>query len=124
VTVVCGPVRTHSASADTIVNPSIIVEVLSPSTEAYDRGVKFAHYRRIPSLREYLLVAQSEPFIEHYARDEGEGWRLTTWASPAESVPLTSVGATLALAEVYAKVNSLEPPAEATTDPPRPKTLG
>src|SRR5690242_1556857 len=68
VTVVCGRQEFEDAQVDTLLNPTLIVEILSPSTEAYDRGAKFGYYRALPSLREYLLVAQDQVLLEHYVR--------------------------------------------------------
>jgi Uma2 family endonuclease len=121
VTVVCGGLRVHPRFDDTLINPTLIVEVLSPSTEGYDRGAKFAHYRRIESLREVLLVSQVERVIEHYARQGDGSWRLTTWTE-RQSVPVAALGCDLALDDVYEKVDSLAPEPEAGA--PRPKTLG
>jgi Uma2 family endonuclease len=73
VVAVCGEVRLEDEHFDTLLNPMVIVEVLSESTEAYDRGEKFAHYRRLDSLREYVLVAQDKVRVEHFRR-EGEEW--------------------------------------------------
>lgn len=89
---------------DTLLNPTLIVEVLSTSTEAYDRGKKFKHYQQIDSLAEYLLVAQDSYMIEQYVRQSGSQW-LYTEAHQAESiVNLSSIGCELALRDVYAKV--------------------
>jgi Uma2 family endonuclease len=93
--------------ADTLVNPVVLIEVLSPSTEAYDRGDKFASYRRIPSLREYLLVAQDQARIERYQR-RGDAWVLTEAERLDATVNLEAIGCTLALREVYDKVPSGE----------------
>jgi Uma2 family endonuclease len=128
VTVVCGPLRAHPRFEDTLLNPTVLIEVLSPSTEAYDRGVKFAHYRRLDSLRDYLLVSQAERLVEHYTRERGEAesWRLTTWTA-GQRLSLPGAGCTLAVDEVYEKVDLLAPPAEsleAGAAPPRPRTLG
>ena len=76
VAVVCGAPQFEDAQVDTLLNPTLLIEVLSPSTEAYDRGKKFAHYRKIASLREYLLVAQDQPNIERYVR-QGDVWILS-----------------------------------------------
>lgn len=76
ITVICGRFESASIDPDAATNPMLIVEVLSDSTEAYDRGEKFAHYRRIPSLREYLLVSQREPRLESYARNAEGSWVL------------------------------------------------
>jgi Uma2 family endonuclease len=125
VTVVCGGLRTHRRFDDTLVNPTVVVEVLSPSTEAYDRGIKFAHYRRVESLREYVLVSQTERLIEHYAREDDGSWRLTTWSETGH-VPLRAAGCELSLGDVYDKVDLVAPSLEPELEPPpaRPKTLG
>jgi Uma2 family endonuclease len=121
VTVVCGGLKTHPRFDDTLLNPMLLVEVLSPSTEGYDRGAKFAHYRNIESLREVLLVSQVERVVEHYAREADGSWRLTTWTE-RQRVPLAAIACELALDDVYEKVELLEPEPEPAA--PRPKTLG
>ncbi len=98
-TVVCGAAETAPDDDVAITNPMVIVEVLSDSTEADDRGEKFAHYRRIASLREYVLVAQKTQRIEIYRR-EGERWMLTE-QGPGTSFELTSLGAKISVDEVY-----------------------
>ena len=77
VMVVCGKPRFLDAETDTLLNPTVILEVLSPSTEAYDRGKKFRHYRQLPSLREYVLISQESPLIERFFRRD-EDWVLTS----------------------------------------------
>src|SRR5437867_3079283 len=72
--VVCGPLRFADQEQDTIVNPVLVAEVLSDSTEAYDRGKKFEHYQQVPTLREYLLVSQTEPRVEQFIRQDGGQW--------------------------------------------------
>lgn len=99
----CGEPAFDERVVDTLLNPSVLVEVLSPSTEAYDRGEKFARYRRVPSLREYVLVAQDRPRVECYTR-RGDGWVLTEASALDAAVELRSVGVTLALGEVYERV--------------------
>lgn len=104
VTVVCGEPRFEDEQLDTLLNPTVILEVLSPTTESYDRGRKFEHYRTLGSLVEYLLVSQSQPRIERFLR-QGEGAWLFSDAAGLEAVlALPSIGCELALAEVYAKV--------------------
>ncbi len=101
-TVVCGKLERDPEDANVVVNPVVLVEVLSDGTERYDRGEKFAHYRRIPSLREYVLVSQHEPRIEVFRRNEdGKSWTLHV-AEASESVQLGSIGCELAVDEVYA----------------------
>jgi Uma2 family endonuclease len=100
VSVVCGRLERAADDANAIANPVLLVEVLSDSTEAYDRGEKAAHYRRIPSLREYLLLSQHAPRLEAYRRTDGGHWELYE-ARAGESLTLASVGVTLATDEVY-----------------------
>jgi Uma2 family endonuclease len=107
IAVACGRPEFEDEQADTLVNPVVLIEVLSPSTEAYDRGDKFASYRRIPSLHEYLLVAQDQARVERYQR-RGEAWVLTEAEGLDATVNLEAIGCTLALREVYDKVPSGE----------------
>jgi Uma2 family endonuclease len=92
VTVVCDKIEVDEDDPHGVLNPSLIVEVLSDSTEAYDRGAKAAHYRRIASLREYVLVAQGEPLVEVYRRNERGYWELFVEARRGGVVELTSCG--------------------------------
>ncbi len=113
VTVVCDEPRFEDEHRDTLLNPLIIFEVLSPTTEAYDRGKKFEHYRSISSLREYVLVAQDHVLVEHHARQSALGqWLLTAVPSLDAAVELPSLRCRLSLREIYAKV-TLESPAPA-----------
>jgi Uma2 family endonuclease len=107
VVAVCGEVSLEDAHNDTLLNPTVIVEVLSDSTEAYDRGEKFAHYRRIESLQEYLLVAQDRVLVEHYVR-QGKLWVLSEESNPDGTVHFASVDCTLSLKEIYDKVEFTE----------------
>lgn len=100
----CGPHELQSGRRDLLLNPSLIVEVLSDSTEAYDRGGKFALYRQIPSLREYLLVSQYRVQVELFSRGPDGRWTFADFTSLSDTVTLASVDCTLALAEVYDKV--------------------
>jgi Uma2 family endonuclease len=101
--------RFHPKNRDTLLNPCVLVEVLSDSTEAYDRGAKFAHYRAIPSLQEYVLVSQHEHKIEHYRRLETGQWVLTVFEGDAAAADLPALGCALSLAEVYDKLDLLAP---------------
>src|SRR5437667_1521558 len=89
---------------DTVVNPTVLVEVLSDSTEAYDRGKKFEHYRQIPTCQEYLLVSQKEPRIEQFVRQSNGEWALREAVGMNAEINLPSLGIVLPLAEVFAKV--------------------
>jgi len=98
--VVCGRLETDAVDRDAIVNPALVVEVLSESTEAYDRGAKAAHYRRIPSLQEYVLIAQSEPLVEVYRRNEQGRFELIE-ARLGERIELASVGVVVDVQAIY-----------------------
>ena len=107
VVVVCDePVLRPDGHLDTLTNPTLVVEVLSSSTEAYDRDEKAAHYRRLSSLREYVLVAQDRPHVEVYRRrgDGGAEWVLSEADGVNETIQLASIGCDLALAEVYDRI--------------------
>lgn len=100
--VVCGEPRFLDANLpDTLINPALVVEVLSPSTEDYDRGRKFAHYRTLPSLRGYLLLWQDQCHAELYLRQADGRWLLSETSDPASLLELPVAGATLRLADVY-----------------------
>ncbi len=100
VSVVCGEPQFAGEEFDTLLNAALIIEVLSPSTEQYDRGRKFEKYRALDSLREYVLVAQDRPQIERYIRQD-DGWLLTEAAGLDSALELVTVGARLPLAEIY-----------------------
>src|SRR5207248_10203765 len=102
--VVCGEERFLDDQEDTLLNPAVIIEVLSDSSEAYDRGKKFEHYRQIPTCREYLLVSQKEPRIEQFIRQPSGEWSLKEAVGLKAQVKLPSLGFVLSLAEVFAKV--------------------
>jgi Uma2 family endonuclease len=105
VVVVCGEMSLEEPERDTLLNPTLIVEVLSPSTEAYDRGDKFALFRRRASLRQYLLVAQDRPRIERFARQgDTQEWVLTEASDAEGHITLLFPGCDLRLAEVYYQI--------------------
>jgi len=105
VTVICGPPVFQAGTSDVITNPAILVEVLSSSTEEYDRGLKWAGYQRIASLTDYVLVAQAEARIEHYRRNADGSWTYRV-AGPGDQITLTGGGA-FAVDEIYAGVFEL-----------------
>lgn len=105
-TVVCGRPEFHPRDDHTLVNPRVIVEVLSDSTEAFDRGAKFGHYQGIASLEEYVLVSTRERRIEHFRRQDSGQWLLTVHAGDHARVELPALGGSIALADVYEKVES------------------
>lgn len=102
--IACGGSEFDDAQKDTLTNPGVLFEILSDSTESYDRGRKFAHYRQIPTLTDYLLVAQNEPCIEHYRRQD-DGWLLTEARGKEGVISLDTLDCTLPLAEVYEKID-------------------
>ena len=105
VSVICGPPKLINEPSDTLVNPTLIAEVLSPSTELYDRGIKFEHYRQVPSLTTYLLVSQDAPRVEQYIRETEFKWEYRADSGLESSIELRALGITLSLAEVFAGVD-------------------
>jgi len=104
ISALCGPVMLHDRERDAYCNPALIVEVLSPSTAAVDRGEKFALYRLLDSLVEYLLVAQDAPRAELFRKLPDGTWITEAFTSPEDVITLDSIGASLRLADVYSKV--------------------
>jgi Uma2 family endonuclease len=104
VAVVCGEAKYGDARQDTLLNPALIIEVLSPSTEGRDRGLKAAQYRTMTSLQEYALVSQSEARVEVFRRQAGGNWLLSEVSGLEGVCTFESVDCNLALAEIYDKV--------------------
>jgi Uma2 family endonuclease len=104
VTVTYGDEQFLDEEVDTLLNPLLIVEVLSPSTKNYDRGDKFASYRTIPSLREYVTIAQDRMHVEHWQQGKNERWMLSEYFNVTGSLQLTALGIELPLAEIYRRV--------------------
>ena len=104
VIVICGEPRFADDQSDTLLNPALIVEVLSPSTEAYDRGFKSAQYRTVESLEEYALVSQAEPRVEVFRRQPGGHWLLSEAVGIEAVCHFESLDCAVPLAEIYAKV--------------------
>lgn len=102
--VVCGKTVVADQESDTFLNPTLIVEVFSPATEARDRGEKLKHYLTISSLAEYLLVSQTEPRVDQYLRQAGGHWLFTAVTGLGSRIALPSIQCELSLAEVYDKV--------------------
>ena len=102
--VVCGEARYHDQKRDALVNPRVIVEVLSPSTEKYDRSAKFQAYQQLESLTDFLLISQDKPLVEHFARQSGGQWLYTAYKGLAAIVPLPSIECEVSLAELYERV--------------------
>ena len=106
VSVVCGEVERDKDSDDILTNPTVIVEVLSPSTADYDHGKKFAHYRQIPSLKDYLLVHTGEILIEQYTRQANGDWLLSEHDGMEAEVRLASIDCTITLRAIYEEAYS------------------
>jgi len=104
VVVVCGEPAFEDTRGDTLLNPTVLVDVLSQSTEDYDRGRKLEHYRSLPSLQEYLLVSQERAHIVHYVRHSDVSWLLSDTSGLEASISLQAIGCEVALSEIYAKV--------------------
>ena len=113
-TVVCGTPLLHDAKRDVLLNPTVIFEILSPSTESVDRGEKFLMYQELESLREYVLVSQNTPRVEWYLRGENNLWMPSVAIGLSASVILSSISITLPLSEIYAGITF--PPALSLTD--------
>jgi Uma2 family endonuclease len=104
VSVVCGEPQFHDQRSDVLLNPILIIEVLSESTAAFDRGEKFQAYQQMDSLKEYLLISQDKNIIEHYVRQTRELWNYTATVGLESSLHLPSIECTLRLEAVYDKV--------------------
>ncbi len=105
VSVVCGsPKLVDDSHFDILLNPIVIIEVLSPSTEAYDKGIKFDHYRTIESLKEYVLVWQDKKRVARYTRQDDGGWNLHDFIGDGADIELRSIGCTLTMDDIYDKV--------------------
>jgi Uma2 family endonuclease len=109
VVIVCGEPQFADDTFDILLNPTVIIEVLSRSTEAYDRGEKFAQYRSLESLKEYLLISSLRVSVERYTRQPDGSWNYIAKASLEDSLDLPSVGCHLALADLYEKVDFSPP---------------
>lgn len=105
--VICGEPQYFGDQQDVVLNPLLIVEVLSPSTEGYDRGKKFELYRTIESFREYLLVHQDRRHVEHYSKQDDGSWILREHSGVDGTVAIARLGVQITLAELYA--SALEP---------------
>jgi Uma2 family endonuclease len=104
VVVVCDEPKFEDNEFDTLLNPTLVVEVLSKSTAGYDRGAKAQHYRKVSSLKDYLIVAQDLAHVEHYLRQPDGGWQIRDYDKLEDVIPLKSIEFELAVAEIYDKV--------------------
>ena len=107
VLVACGEPRFADDVFDTLLNPVVIVEVLSPSTAAYDRGEKFEHYQQLTSLPDYILVSQNRFCVEHYQRQD-QHWERTEFCAPEDVMSLISIGCNISLRDIYTRVAVVE----------------
>ena len=115
--VLCGsPVYEKIGGVEALTNPALIIEILSPSTEGYDRGDKFTYYKSIPSLREYLLVAQHRPHVSQFVKQSDTSWTQTEVNDVTGSLYLPSIDCTIALSEVYRNVAFGDTTPPATSD--------
>ncbi len=101
IVVICGKPNFTDEHVDTITNPKVILEVLSPSTQDYDYGTKFKLYRELASLEEYVLVSQEAQRVEVFRRMGSQEWRLTRYDGPDTSLPFESLGISIPLSEIY-----------------------
>jgi Uma2 family endonuclease len=104
VVVVCDEPQFDDAELDTLLNPTVVIEVLSKSSEARDRGEKFSDYRAIESVKDIVFVSQHRARVEHYARQGNDEWILHDVSDPAGAIVLSSIGCILTLAEIYKRV--------------------
>jgi len=112
IVIVCGRPQFEDRQQDTLLNPTLIIEVLSRSTAAYDRTTKFDHYRTLESLTDYVLVAQSQPMVQHYARRPDGKWLLSDYRTLDAVAHFASIDCNLSLSAVYEKVEWPEDEAE------------
>ncbi len=101
IVILCGPAVRDLADKNTLVNPKVIIEVLSPSTGRYDRGAKFRNYRKIPSLAEYVLAAQDEPVCERFVRQKDGSWKVDSFVGLTETLAFAAVAVSIPLADIY-----------------------
>ena len=118
VSALCGRPELEATQPQTLLNPRVLVEVLSRSTEAYDRGAKFQHYGHVRALQEYVLVKPDGRYVERYVRD-GASWVYTSFTRPDDLVELPSIGAALRVGDVYEQVDALDRP----PPPPTPRLI-
>jgi len=116
VTVICGEPEFDDDQKDTLLNPVLIIEVLSPSTSSYDRGGKFSHYRKIESLQSYILIDQEWVGVEHYVR-QGDQWILTAYEKRDEVLKIPTLGVELPLSEIYQRLTIPDGPPSLPVDP-------
>ena len=109
IAIVCGNPEFQDGAFDTLLNPVVIVEILSPSTESYDRGKKFQMYRQLPSLREYILIAQDRPFVDQFIRDDEDRWFVLMTQGLESVLTLQSCGVSIPMSALYENVEFANP---------------
>ncbi len=119
-TSVCGEPKFHDKFGDVLINPQVIIEVLSPATEGFDRGKKFHRYQFNSSFTDYVLIAQDEPRIEHYVRQSDNRWLLTVATGLDSEASIASIECKLRLRDVYDRVTFAQEHAEIVVDDERP----
>jgi len=105
IVIFCGDAVFEDKEFDTLINPIVIMEILSDSTENFDRGDKFAYYRAIPTLKEYILVSQKKFRVEQFIHYEENRWEYRSYENAAQSLKIESVNCELPLSEIYLNVN-------------------
>ncbi len=103
-TIFCDPIERYNNRTDTALNPTVIIEVLSKSTQEYDRGTKFNLYRQIPSLKEYIMISSTEILIEQYVRQSDNEWLFTAYDKPDDSFLTESIGLSIIVKSLYRNV--------------------
>ena len=108
--VICNGLEMYKNTVDIITNPSLIIEVLSPSTERYDRTGKFKLYRQLPSFKEYVLISTDVPTVEIFYRERADYWHIETAIGLDSEIHLKSINCTIQLKDIYRKVKGLKDP--------------
>jgi Uma2 family endonuclease len=116
--IVCGEARYHDRERDALLNPKVVIEVISPSSEKRDRSRKFLAYQQVESLTDYLLISQDRPLVEHFARQRDAQWLYTAHRDLSASIHLSTIDCQLPLAEIYDRVE-FPPEEELQSDLPK-----
>jgi Uma2 family endonuclease len=106
--IVCGNAEYQDGNLDVLLNPTVVIEVLSPSTENFDRGMKMLNYQRVPSLREYLVVYQDQPLIQHYAKQADDTWVQTRFEGMSATLKLLEGKAAIPFEDIYNRIEFTE----------------
>lgn len=108
IAIACGELQFEDNQLDTLTNPIVIIEILSDTTELYDRTEKFACYRAIPTLQDYILVSQKKCHVEQFTRQEGRTWKMVYYDDIKQSIQIESVGCEVPLSEIYWDIEDIE----------------